>query len=99
MAKREKARLMERLTRPAATLVWALAAMHYRTGAGGTTYAGMMSMLGTMTPSTARRIVGDARRGGALIVKVKKRGRGHHPLMFLTKSALRELEGSWLGHS
>ena len=90
--------LIDLLPRSATALVWALAAMHWRSGKkyAGADYDGLRALLGTQHRSALRRVVSKAESVGAVRVVVGFDARGRRrPNIRLTYSTLHQLEELW----
>jgi hypothetical protein len=91
--------IIQRMPRSATALVWALAALHWRSGKkfAGATHAGLSALLGTEHRSAIGRAVEKARKAGVIVVLEGRDERNHHRrLVVLTHSTLLELEDLWV---
>lgn len=81
-----------------AALIWALAAMHWRTGkrVSGATYAGLRILLGITDRVALFRLVRKAQESGVVVVeRVPDERNRPRPHIMLTHATLTRLESLW----
>lgn len=91
--KAKKKSIAQRLPRSVLGLCWTLAALHWKTGAAGSSQIGLTKLMG-VADNTVRRVLASARRAGVVSVKHTEKGRA---AVALKTSTLKELEKLWQG--
>lgn len=81
----------ERLPVGVVNLLWALAALRWKRGKWGATYASLHRMTGTSHHSALRRVVVKAEATGLVKVRPYKKTRA----VCITPAALKLLEATW----
>lgn len=97
MSRRRPAAFIASLPRSVVALVWALAAMHWRSGKrfAGATYRGLSELLGTTHRSALTRVVAKAAKAGVVVVEGPEHSRWEPRRILLTHSTLQKLESTW----
>jgi len=93
-----RATLINELPRSVVALVWALAALHWRSGGkyAGATHKGLRVLLGTNDRVALQRLVRKARECNAVVVlRVANARNRNQPHIMLTHATLTRLEQLW----
>jgi len=91
--------LIDRLPRSAIALVWALAALHWRSGKryAGATLRGLQALLGTKDRVAMSRCIAQALSAGVVVIAVQKDAKNRtRRNVLLTHATLTQLEDLWL---